>query len=345
MSQKNNIEWVETSENVGEIYNSYIEPGSTDSDTILSPDISGAEQLGVRVRSISPYVANTFSTAFPEGKLGDNTPTLYHLDNLGADRISSICKTSKPAVGIYDESTGDIALFERDPMNYGLLNAIVLGLMSKLCMEKYGLYFAHAACLGFNGRSALIVGDHKAGKSTLVAQLLTEAEHQRGAEMSFASDDWVLLRQDKNGISALRLSQEYRIDRMIFAHPTIKLSQALARMAAQYSNGNSDKSSIPISELCRNMGCLDAQALPVDAVVILDPLHKDYCSKGEQANTMNIVSDSTANVPPLNTQQSKDNERFWENLFVAIGCHTINNRYKGVPIDRVAKDIMGKLQR
>lgn len=268
----------------------------------------------------------------------------YHIDKVPDTILQNLAATpevlAKPALGLYNPDMQEVFILEKGAFNYGFVNAMVLGSFSKSSLDRDAYQYAHAACLSVNGKGILIVGDHKAGKSTLISKILSDAEGRKDIELGMVSDDWVVLNTGSKMLTGIRVSQEYRIDKQTVDNPLIGLSSTFNSLIKKYKPTNSDKASIPVTNLCDRMGHHNVSEHAINIIVVMDPTQTDYIDKINPHRAIDIIQASTANVVPLNEAERNRFQNFCETQFATHKCLSINNRHENVPLRKVAEDVI-----
>lgn len=345
MSQANNIGWIRTGLDLSELYDDLAAQQSREQtpSITLSPQgfLSG---IGLKISSVCASAKEAFKTAFNDTAQANNTRNFYHIDTVPEDILQNLTADpevlEKPAIGLYNPDTQDVLILEKGAFNYGFINAMVLGSFSKFSLDRSAYQYAHAACLSINGKGALIVGDHKAGKSTLISKILSEAEGRTDIDLGIVSDDWVMLDKRSQGLVGVRVSEEYRLDEQTVANPMIGLSRTFNTLIQKYKPTNSDKASIPVSVLCNSMGHRDISEHGIDVIVVMDPAQSPYTAEIDPKKAIDIMLAATANVVPLSKEEKSNFRNFWEAQFATHRCLSINNRHEDAPLHRVAEDII-----
>lgn len=177
--------------------------------------------------------------------------------------------------------------------------------------------------MSINGKGVLIVGDHKAGKSTLISKILSEAEGRADIDLGMVSDDWVMLDKKSQGLVGIRVSEEYRLDEQTVANPMIGLSKTFNTLMQKYKPTDSDKASIPVSDLCNSMGHRDISEHGINVIVVMDPAQSSYTAEIDPEKAMDIMLAATANVVPLSKEEKSNFRNFWEAQFATHKCLSI----------------------
>lgn len=229
---------------------------------------------------------------------------------------------------------------EKAGFNYGFVNAMVLGFLSKLYMETAMGLYAHAASLSLNGVGILIAGDHKAGKSTLISKILSIAEDADDLDLGIVSDDWILLNSHGDILEASRLSEEFRIDKKTIMNPHFGVSQTFNALTTSDIEDSTAKIQIPLQDICLKMQLNNLQAIRQDKIVILDPTQESYITIVDSERALEILSASSANVPPLNAQEYEHFRAFWMAQFDTHETFTLNNRHPSSTLKKVADTVI-----
>lgn len=349
MSQANNIQWIVDNF----LFSRFVEEIFSSADhtyTICSKYPIRQTKLDFQFRTTQVDLEKDFVTALnvKRSETANRKSDFFHASNIGEERLKAICDMygevyeGKPALGIYNPNTQQIIVLESGEFNYGFVNAMVLGFLSKLHGSRLGTHYAHAACFTINDTGILMIGDHKAGKSTLVSRILSEVAGDKTTDLSLISDDWVLIDDCMgNDPVAHRLSGEYRLDKDTAVSSIAGLSPIFNVLVDAYKVGLSDKASIPASALCEATGHQDQTSTRIDKLILLNP---ELVAPREQlrwdGTTKKILNASTANVPPLNREQDLHFNDFWSAQISSLESVAINNRYRNTSVGEIARDVI-----
>lgn len=348
MSQANNLGWVETDLDLEILYHQLLQQSlRADASTSVCLRPRQFHSLGVQFVSPVALASHAFDVAFDTVPSAKNIRKIFHIDKIDDSVLMPFTNDpgilSKPALGLFNPDTKETLILEKGEFNYGFMNAMVLGNFSALSNQILQTQFAHAACVDINGTGVLIIGDHKAGKSTLVSKLLSETQGRSDISLGMVSDDWVIIEQpdrDLSRIRALRVSDEYRIDEQTIQSPRLNLSPIFNQLVQHYKDPKSKKASIPIDELCERMGHRSLLDTDIKIIIVMDPTQSDYSLCADLDQAMDILSASTANVPPLGSLEKTEQENFWKKQFSSHPSVSINNRHPHVQIQDVVSDIL-----
>jgi hypothetical protein len=345
MSQADNVAWAETSLSIEQLYRESAARQNAGADHSFSINLGDTlDGNGLIVTSPLASLKDVFATAFPEKSSPEKSRHIYHLDQVSDENIALTGQLQsvpgKPAIALFNPTTQDVLILEKGKFNYGFVNAMALGALSRQCMGADSYQYAHAACLSVGGKGVLIIGDHKAGKSTLISKILSEAESDPSQVLALASDDWVVLKDEGGQSRATRLSQEYRIDQGTLQNPSLGLSATFNALMKAYGTPASDKASIPLEALCERMGLISTPKMPYDVIIVLNPRQKDFMQPLDQASAFTILAASTANVSPLGEEEARIHSAFWQDQFAAHESFSINNRHPDMSVQDVAKSVI-----
>lgn len=344
MSQKDNIRWVEASGLISELYNKFTgQLGKRASSTYALFPRTGHIQTNIGISTTNADLRHALNGAFDISH-GPCSVDFYHIDNAKEIVFRSSPSADLPAnIGFYSRNHKEVLIVESNPLNYGFVNAMILGAFSSHMMNAGSHFYAHAACLSLDGSGALIVGDHKSGKSTLVSKIISMTE---GGNLSvgIVSDDWVLIKEQDSFHEAQRVSDEYRIDLATCANPIIGLSQHFKEMVQRHTTSLSDKCSIPMRDLCVSMQMQDLTQAHFDTIILLDPTQSGPLGGISSDKFLTVMEASTTNVKPLTDQQKEASRTFWKSLLSSKKTLAVNSRYAECALEKTARDVINFMQ-
>lgn len=159
-----------------------------------------------------------------------------------------------PIWAIIDESkTACIIIGES--ANYGLVKSSILGIYSSFLTESH-YYPAHCSFIDHQGKGALFVGGHGAGKTTILLNLL----HYYPKSLSILSDDWIVLSKFERSVIARPVERLLSFkEQHIQENPHLSLSsffkenkrEGIHKVYIPPSNVWGDKSFKESSNLCK----------------------------------------------------------------------------------------------
>lgn len=300
----------------------------------------------VRICSTVANIEGLFAIAHP-ARVGElsSSRTIYHIDNVPRDFFKELScdadETSKPALCVHNQSSGDLLVLENGEFNYGFVNTTTIGLFSKSLLQDNHENYAHAGCLKINGKGLLILGDQGAGKSTLVSKILSELEREGHYDVDFATDDWVYLQECDQRLVAKRATSEYRLDSDTLANSDISLSETFMRTIRTHQIAEkAAKYSIPVEYICDKFGFSEIESADISRLIILDPRQPKLMQDATFDGIYPILKASTMNVPPLSSDEEEMYRSFWEKQVEQTDIVAMNSRLPEVKIEQIARTIL-----
>lgn len=285
--------------------------------------VSAIRKANVRVYSKSDLYLNYLTTNFLPADYRQEIPlvTLYYdygnaseLRTLGYNNLDDI---NTPCIGLFDDDnhTGLITGLDE----YGLLKSTVLGMYSKLLFAENWIPI-HGAVIDFDGRGAIIIGHHGAGKSTALLNIIHRAKAK--TKIAVLTDDWSAVRKDGPSVRIHSIEQKMSFSES-FANENPELN--LGILYKERVVDGIDKVWLDIEDVIGSGSY--TQETTLKKVLVFSNSQSAEIIRSVPSNTVaNLLVDSSYHMPDTGERTKERLLSFWGDVLSEIDCVQVNNR-------------------
>lgn len=295
-------------------------------------------KVNVRVYSTSQLYLRYLSDNFPPKDMLNETPsiTLYYdrnsTDSLKAFRPDlNLTSLTTPCVGLFEElsNTGLITGLDE----YGLLTSTVIGMYSRLLFED-NWNPIHGAAIQVNGKGALIIGHHGAGKSTALLNLIHRTRNF--ANYRVLTDDWSVARHDGESIKLHSIEEKMSFsDSLVRDNPELNL----ITLYEQNEVAGIGKLWIDIDKVLGSG--MHIQETTLKKVLIFSPAQSEKLITEISAEEVaELLVDSSYHMPDSGRGFKERQLAFWSNALSKVDYVQVNSRNSNKPKDEIYKTIL-----
>jgi|FLOH01.1.fsa_nt_gi hypothetical protein len=295
----------------------------------------------------------TFDVASNNRELVDSLDLLFSVDPVQFSPVSSpsllftdkynkeslvlggvIPEVETKHVGFIDYESNQAIVFGK---SFGLFKSVVVGLAS-FQLESQNYHPAHASLFEIAGRSIIMTGGHKAGKSTSLFHMIYLAQQQGIQDLKLLTDDWFVI--NSKGIArslddSLSITPDF-FQEFPYLNPGLNVKQALSENVKKFyldpDNVYGPKTKI-----------FSAQP---NYLVLLEPVDREELIISPNIKVVSqLLVDATNHMPDGNQDRVHQHINYWNSFLSGVKVLSFDTRHCGNVIENyesLFKTIMGE---